>query len=319
MAQLIRPEQGSKDHFGYGTLAFTLNPGFSPYPPNPIPPVPAGLKAEAGVGRISLLWDKSDTDFAQGYIVRRSTNSRGPFTTISAWNDCTATQFTDNSVSNGVTYYYVVAATNQAGASADSQSIAARAEAAGSLPAEWANRDLGKVGMAGDAKFAAVSENTFAARSAGGNIGGRSDALNFTFRMAKGDFVFTARLFNVNWSGSCKVGLMLRESLAPEAKALALTVGDFGNRQCRFGARPETGGSMNWQGGNDYTRTPAWFRLQRKGNEFTAYQSPDGVEWFKVGSSTIAMANQCFAGLAIATSQKDSFSATVFDHVTMQP
>ncbi len=32
MAQLMRPEHGSTDHFGYGTLTFTLQPAASPYP-----------------------------------------------------------------------------------------------------------------------------------------------------------------------------------------------------------------------------------------------------------------------------------------------
>jgi regulation of enolase protein 1 (concanavalin A-like superfamily) len=319
MAQLVRPERGSKDHFGYGTLTFTLNEKSSPYPPCPVPPVPAGLKAEPGAGRVSLNWKKPDIDYAQGYIVRRSTNPRGPFVTVAAWNDRTSTQFMDSSVSNGVTYYYAVAATNQAGASADSESVAARSEAAGPLPAEWANRDLGKVGMAGDAKFVTVSENTFVARGAGGKIGGRSDALNFTFRAATGDFVFTARLFSVNWSGTDKVGLMLRESLAPEAKTVTLTVGDLGNRQCRFGTRAVAAASLTSQAGNDYSVPAGWLRVQRKGDEFTAYQSADGTEWFKVGSSAVKMTTQCLVGLAIATSKNEIYNTTVFDHVTIQP
>jgi alginate lyase len=321
MAQLVRPEHGGKDHFGYGTLTFTRDAKASPYPPCPVPPVPAGLKAEPGVGRVLLNWEKADTDYAQGYVIRRSANARGPFVTVAAWNDSTSTKFTDSSVSNGLTYYYVVAATNQAGVSADSESVAARSEAAGPLPAQWTNRDLGKVGMAGDAKFAGASENTFVARGAGGNIGGRSDALNFTSRVASGDFVFTARLFSVNWSasGNDKVGLMLRESLAPEAKAVALTVGGLGNRQCQFGTRAAAAASTTWQAGNDYSVPPGWLRVQRRGNEFTAYQSADGAEWFKVGSSTVKMTNQCFIGLAIAASKKETFNTTVFDHVTIQP
>ena len=102
-------------------------------------------------------------------------------------------------------------------------------------------------------------------------------------------------------------------------KTVTLTVGDVGNRQCRFWTRAAAAASLTSQGGNDYTVPAGWLRVQRNGNEFTAYQSPDGTEWFKVGSSTVRMTNQCFIGLAIATSKKETYNTTVFDHVTIQP
>ena len=215
MAKLVRPERGSGDHFGYGTLTFTLDAKASPYPPNPIPPEPAGLKAEAGVSQVFLNWEKSGGDTAQGYIVRRSTNADGPFVKVAAWNNNTATHYTDTSVANGVTYYYVVAATNQAGASANSEPAHAQPATAGPLQSGWANAGIGKVGLAGSATYADASENTFIAQGAGGNISGKSDALNFTYRAVTGDFIFSARLVSAGWSGRDKIGLMARESLAP--------------------------------------------------------------------------------------------------------
>lgn len=318
MTKLMRPERGSGDHFGYGTLTFTLNASASPYPPLPIPPVPTGLQAEAGVSQVFLNWEKSPTDAAQGYVVRRSTNDHGPFQDIGSWSANSAPQFTDSKVSNGVMYYYVVAARNQAGVSANSRLATAQPAAAGRIPTQWINADLGKVGLAGGATFAKVSESTFIAKGAGGNIGGKSDAFNFTRCLAKGDFVLTARLVSADWSGREKIGLMARESVAPAAKAVALTLGDVGNRQCRFGTRAEAGASMTSQAGNDYTWLPAWFKIQRAGNVFTGYQSVDGANWFKAGSSTVAMTNQCLVGLAVTGGKKNEFTTTVFDHVSIQ-
>ncbi|HEU6447386.1 MAG TPA: alginate lyase family protein [Verrucomicrobiae bacterium] len=319
MVQLVRPERGSGDHFGYGTLTFTLNASASPYPPNSIPPVPVGLKAEAGISQVFLNWEKSDTDTAQGYVVFRSTSSNGPFTKIAAWSDRTSTEFSDHSVSNGSTYYYVIAARNQAGVSKMSPPVSARPAAAGPLPAGWTNADVGAIGSAGDATFAAVSGNTFIAKGAGGNIGGKSDAFNFTHRIMSGDFVFTARLLDSKWSGRDKVGLMVRDSLAPGAKAVALTVGDLGNRQCRFGTRAKNSTPMTRQAGDDYTISPVWFRIQRKRNWFTAFQSVDSTNWFKVGASQISLTNQCYIGLAIAAGKKDIDNTSVFDHILVQP
>jgi hypothetical protein len=318
MTKLMRPERGSGDHFGYGTLAFTLDAAASPYPPLPIPPVPTGLKAEAGVSRVFLNWEKSPNDAAQGYVVRRASSESGPFADIASWKGNSMPQFTDTTVSNGVKYYYVVAARNQAGTSAESKSVAAQPAAAGPLPPKWANADIGKVRQTGRATFAAVSQNTFIAKGAGGNLGGRSDALNFTHCAATGDFVITARLVSANPIGWGKIGLMVRESLKPDAKAVAVTLGDVGDRQCRFGTRAGAAGAMAWQAGNDYTWLPAWFKIQREGDVFTGYQSVDGTNWFKVGSSTVTMTNQCLTGLAVTGGKKDGFTTTVFDHVSVK-
>ncbi|MDR3459779.1 MAG: alginate lyase family protein [Verrucomicrobiae bacterium] len=318
MTKLMRPERGSGDHFGYGTLTFTLDATASPFPPNPIPPVPAGLTAQAGVSQVFLNWEKSSNDTAQGYVVRRSTDRGGPFKDIASWKANSAPQYTDTPVSNGVTYYYVVAAGNQAGVSANSRPATAQPAAAGGIPAHWINADVGKGGMAGGATFAGVGENTFIVNSAGGNIGGKSDVCKFTHCVASGGFILTARLVSADWSGREKIGLMARESVAADAKTVALTLGEIGSRQCRLGTRDEAGASMASQAGNDYTWLPVWFKIQRAGDTFTGYQSVDGVNWFKAGSRTVAMTDQCLAGLAVTGGKKDVFTTAVFDHVAVQ-
>lgn len=317
MAQLIRPEHGSKDHFGYGTLTYTLQASASPYPPNPVPAVPTGLKAEGGVSQVFLNWNKSPNDTAQGYVVRRSTSVTGPFREVATWNDHSTPQYADTSVSNGVVYYYVVAARNQAGVSGSSQVVKAQPVAAGQLPSGWSNTDIGDVGKAGPATYAEVGEHTFIAGNAGGRIGGKSDMCNFTHRTVAGDFEFSARILHADWSGRDKIGLMVRESVAPNAKSVTLTLGEIGNRQCRFRARTKAGASMTSQAGNDYTWLPAWFKIERVGDRFTGFQSVDGANWFKVGSSVVTMTDQCLVGLVVAGEKREVFNTTVFNHVVI--
>ena len=56
-------------------------------------------------------------------------------------------------------------------------------------------------------------------------------------------------------------------------------------------------------------------KLERIGNTFNAYQSPDGSSWMLVGSDTIAMAATVYIGLA-ATSHSTMATATAqFDYV----
>lgn len=85
------------------------------YVPGP-PAVPTGLSTSPGSAKVYLNWDAS-TSGATGYLVKRSTTSGGPYTTVatSANNN-----YTDTSVANCLTYYYVVAATNSLGSTTNS-------------------------------------------------------------------------------------------------------------------------------------------------------------------------------------------------------
>ncbi len=319
MAQVMRPEHGSTDHFGYGTLTFTLNPADSPYPPSPAGPAPAGLTATPGVSQVFLNWSASSNYTAQGYVVRRSTSINGTYSTISSWNAETSPQFIDTTAVNGTTYYYQVAANNQAGVGLYSTPASATPQAAGSLPAAWADQDIGTVGVAGSATYSAVSTNTFIVSGSGSGIGGAADSFNFANAGVAGNFTLIAELAGVNWSssGADDVGLMMRESLSPNAKAAVITLGNTGNRECYFGTRSSTGGSLSGQLGNDYTWVPVWFELKRAGPFFSAYQSLDGINWFQVGSTvTMTMSNNYFVGLVVTANSTSATDTTTFDNVT---
>jgi uncharacterized protein (TIGR03437 family) len=76
-----------------------------------LPPLPpTELRAESGQGQVRLSWTASAE--ATGYVVRRGESAWGPFTIVNA--NVTETSFTDTSVTNGTTYFYVVAARNDA-------------------------------------------------------------------------------------------------------------------------------------------------------------------------------------------------------------
>jgi beta-glucanase (GH16 family) len=76
----------------------------------PPPTAPAGLMATAGDERVALIWNA--VSGATGYNLGRATNSVGPYAAVT--NGLTGTSYTDASVVNGTTYYYVVS-TVQAG------------------------------------------------------------------------------------------------------------------------------------------------------------------------------------------------------------
>jgi hypothetical protein len=75
------------------------------------PAAPAGLAATAGNGQVLLTWTASPS--ATSYLIQRGTSSGNETTTISGTD--TASSFTDSGVTNGITYYYVVTASNSYG------------------------------------------------------------------------------------------------------------------------------------------------------------------------------------------------------------
>jgi glucan endo-1,3-alpha-glucosidase len=84
----------------------------------PVPPTPTGLTAvSAGGGQISLAWMGSTG--AISYSVYRSTASNGEGMTALA-TGVSSTAFADTGLTAGMTYFYKVAAVNNAGASAQS-------------------------------------------------------------------------------------------------------------------------------------------------------------------------------------------------------
>jgi fibronectin type 3 domain-containing protein len=109
-AKMIRPNGSVDDYFTIVKSA-----------PTPPPAAPGGLSASAGNAQVVLGWSASSG--ATSYALKRATVSGGPYTTIAS--GIATTGYTDNSVSNGVTYHYVVNASNAGGTSPDSSQVSA--------------------------------------------------------------------------------------------------------------------------------------------------------------------------------------------------
>ena len=100
----------------------TVNQQWIIGPTSGTPPVAlTGLKATVGAGQIALTW--TTVSGATSYSIRRGTTSGGPYTT--SLGISTAGSFTDTVVTNGATYYYVVAAVNASGVSGNSSPASA--------------------------------------------------------------------------------------------------------------------------------------------------------------------------------------------------
>lgn len=81
-----------------------------------IPPAPSAFLAAGGENAVSLRWQPSFG--AASYTIKRATSSGGNYSTVAS--GVTASSYTDATVTNGTTYYYVVNAVNSAGTGVNS-------------------------------------------------------------------------------------------------------------------------------------------------------------------------------------------------------
>lgn len=308
-AELRRPEPGEVDVLGYGTLTYTLDAKASPLPAL-APPAPREVTASPGIGRVDLRWSPSGAYSAHGYEISRGSSMAGPFSVIYSTDNWTTPFYTDSQVQPGRTYYYTVAALDNAGKSAPSEVVEATPAAGGSLPVNWSQ------GSVSGATFSSEAGNSFFVPGTGHDFTG-----NFVFLPVNGDFVLTARL--VEWHGPVGMtGLVMRDSKVGIPTTLAMTLGEAGAREARF--RVIKNGSETVSLGDDYTWLPVWFRLQRQGDKITGYQSSDGIEWFAVGNGTIPAGDMLRAGLLVGAGgkppgmKKGAVAAqALFDHVML--
>jgi len=84
------------------------------------PVAPTGLVATPGNTQVSLSW--TPTPAATSYVVGRATSATGTYTTVGS--ALPGPTFTDNGLTNGTAYYYVVAATNRNGTGLNSAQLA---------------------------------------------------------------------------------------------------------------------------------------------------------------------------------------------------
>ncbi|MGO8672686.1 MAG: PKD domain-containing protein [Capsulimonadaceae bacterium] len=107
---------------GGGTSAPSNEASATPEPP--VPAAPSGLSATAGNAVVSLSW--TGASGAASYNIYRATSRGAEGTT--ATGTTSGTTYSDTGVTNGITFYYTVAAVNGGGTSAQSAEVSATPE-----------------------------------------------------------------------------------------------------------------------------------------------------------------------------------------------
>lgn len=323
MQQVVRkqrPESASGDHMGLGTLVY-WRPKVDRSKALRVPGAPSGLVARTIDNKLRLTWvpsvDPLSCRPATSYQVLRSVNKEGPYLPVATVKDGHSIEIEDHPV--GQRRYYSVKAKNEKGLSAGSVPLAA----CRGLGATWMNQDIGDIHVSGYTTFNGAS---YRLEAEGKGIGGQKDHFHFTCFLMDGDGSITARVFLPPSSGWTQLGVMMRETLEPDARfaaAMLLPEKWHSGLMSRSTEGAASKLSFPFKLRRPYVEKenrllkPYWMRLTREGKTFRAFFSTDGKTWRPQGSVDVPMKNKIFVGLP-ASSQLPKVTTTVYyDNVSI--
>jgi glucosylceramidase len=273
------------------------------------PVTPTGLTASPLLGGVNLVWNA--TNLATSYKIKRATTSGGPYTTVAT---STTSSFMDLAVSNRTTYYYVVSAMNATGESGNSGQASATSNTM-PVPTGWTDKDIGSVGLPGNADYA---NGTFTIRGSGADVWNKSDTFNFCSKAVSGNGTIVARVTGLqNTSTSAKAGVMFRETTTNVGARYAFLSVSPGSG-IKFEYRTSTGGTAKISASTTGTAS-VYLKLTRSSNTFKAYYSADGSTWTQLGTAsgvTVSMASSAYQGLAVCATNNAALNTATFDNVT---
>lgn len=187
--------------------------------------------------------------------------------------------------------------------------------AVGVAVAPWTNANINSPTLPG----AGVTQNGTHLLVGGGNLlSSTSDNFLLRHRPLSGNSSFTARVRSTTFSSSAaRIGIMLRESTAAGSRFASMFMAPINGNLSAFQYRTSTSstGSSTTTSG----LSPGyWVRLVRSGSSFSAFDSPDGLNWTQRGSTqTIAMGMDILAGPAVMSASTTRLNLALIDNISI--
>ncbi|MCC6125341.1 MAG: cadherin domain-containing protein, partial [Pirellulales bacterium] len=181
------------------------------------------------------------------------------------------------------------------------------------LPSFWNSEGVGLTGVPGFASYNSGT-STYTVSGSGSDIWGTADGFQYLYQTLSGNGSITARVASLeNTDYWAKTGLMIRESLAPDAKHAMVYLSP---NTSALQWRTSTGGSVGDVYGASVT-APYWIRLTRSGSTFTGEISTNGTTWTLVGTRTISMNTSVLIGLAVTSHNNGLLNTSTYTNVTL--
>jgi glucose/arabinose dehydrogenase len=210
------------------------------------------------------------------------------------------------------------------------------------MPSPWSSTDVGTPLTAGTADYSA-GDQSFYLDGSGADVFGANDQFHYVYQTLNGDGTIIARVrYQTDSSSWAKAGVMIKQSatagsafvdalVSPDVSPNTPNVNGVG---CDANGclsplppvNPARGNGVRMQYTGSKSATPSsypvgfsepnkWLELQRAGNTFTSWLSADGVNWTKIGSTTLTMTGPVTIGLFDTSHNIGALSSAMFDHV----
>lgn len=179
------------------------------------------------------------------------------------------------------------------------------------LPDGWRNLDVGDVGAAG---FVTYNDGLYTITGSGLDIWGTNDEFHYIYKSVSGDVDVRTRVLSVgNTDEWAKAGIMIREVTSDAAKNVYVAATP---QRITFQRRVQVGGETVSTKVEE-TTAPRWLRLVREGDEFTAYESPDGETWNVIDRVTFSMRSSAQIGLAVTAHNDGALCTATIDNFSI--
>jgi regulation of enolase protein 1 (concanavalin A-like superfamily) len=205
---------------------------------------------------------------------------------------------------------YIIPVTATSGSLSHTTNISLTVNPAG---VQFTDLDIGNPGTAGTFS---TNGGTFTVGGSGSDIFGIADQFNYAYQSATGDFTVIAHVdTQTNTDVWAKSGVMIRSTTADNA-AFAGIFATPGHGVAMIVRTADGGGTTDL--GQAQQNAPVWVKLQRSGNTFSGYASPDGVTWTLISTKDVGMTGSVTAGLAVTSKRESTLNISTFDGVTIQ-
>jgi len=184
------------------------------------------------------------------------------------------------------------------------------------LPGSWVGTNVGSTGSFGSQCYNSAT-GTYSTIGAGSLSSTNVDGCRFIYATLNGNGSITARVNSLTTTNNNKAGVMIRESLANNARsASSLIARASGAWRSQFVRRTSTGSNASITQPNTTTTPPYWVRVTRSGNTFTSHRSSNGTSWTQIGSASITMASTTYIGLVVASGSTTASATASISNVS---
>ncbi|MFA5329718.1 MAG: hypothetical protein WC384_18125 [Prolixibacteraceae bacterium] len=194
-------------------------------------------------------------------------------------------------------------------------------------PKKFKSTDIGNPALEGKT---IVLNDGLEITAGGADVWGKRDEFRFSYIEQTGDFDLVSRIESLSPTHLyTKAGIMARENLSDNCRHIFFQV--FPDNKARnknnggyeFQYRKESDGEMkaiypeNPVGEPEFpvNYPQTWIRLNRSGNVFTGYYSPDGKSWKVYASFKLDLSKQIYLGLAVTSHDNGKTTTAIFKNI----